>query len=196
LEGHRRKIPFTKGGIFTRATGPLEGIVAHLTNKCGGNVHECEQVVVTSSPPLRDDPAHAAKNVADFATDSAFRSAARDARQNIPDAPNNWICYDFRQRRVIPGWYSIQSDCTGGTNTANLRSWVVEASMTGNDGEWAEIDRKSNNSDLNAKGAVQTFPVAGKTVCRFVRLVNIGRNHAGNDALCLSAFEIFGSLME
>jgi hypothetical protein len=26
--------------------------------------------------------------------------------------------------------------------------------------------------------------------------VNIGKNHAGNDALCISSFEIFGSLIE
>jgi hypothetical protein len=32
--------------------------------------------------------------------------------------------------------------------------------------------------------------------CRLVRLVNVGRNHAGDDNLVIEAFEVFGSLIE
>jgi hypothetical protein len=38
--------------------------------------------------------------------------------------------------------------------------------------------------------------VTGGRECRFIRLVNIGRNHDGEDCLCISAWEIFGSLIE
>jgi hypothetical protein len=41
-----------------------------------------------------------------------------------------------------------------------------------------------------------TFTVAGGGECRFIRLVNIGRNHFGTDVLCISAWKIFGSLIE
>jgi hypothetical protein len=52
------------------------------------------------------------------------------------------------------------------------------------------------NKELNAKGFTGTFAVAGGGACRFIRLVNIGRNHFGNDQLLISAWEIFGSLSE
>jgi hypothetical protein len=32
--------------------------------------------------------------------------------------------------------------------------------------------------------------------CRFIRLVNSGGNHDGRDYLAISAWEIFGSLIE
>jgi hypothetical protein len=38
--------------------------------------------------------------------------------------------------------------------------------------------------------------VAGGGECRFIRLVNVGKNHFGDDQLNISAWEIFGSLIE
>jgi hypothetical protein len=43
---------------------------------------------------------------------------------------------------------------------------------------------------------VGIFAVAGAEQCRFVRLVNIGRNHLTYDSLRISAWEIFGTLLE
>jgi hypothetical protein len=41
-----------------------------------------------------------------------------------------------------------------------------------------------------------TFAVADGGECRFIRLVNIARNHLGNDCLFISAWEIFGNLIK
>jgi hypothetical protein len=41
-----------------------------------------------------------------------------------------------------------------------------------------------------------TFPVAVSGKCRFIRLVNIGRNHCGSGSLNISAWEIFGCLID
>jgi hypothetical protein len=49
---------------------------------------------------------------------------------------------------------------------------------------------------LKGSHFVGTFAVAGGEECRFIRLVNIGRNHLGTDQLNISAWEIFGSLIE
>jgi hypothetical protein len=54
------------------------------------------------------------------------------------------------------------------------------------------VTREEDNRDR----FTGTFAVAGGGECRFIRLVNIGRNHAGNDRLKISAWEIFGSLIE
>jgi hypothetical protein len=53
-----------------------------------------------------------------------------------------------------------------------------------------------DNKRLNGPNFPGTFPVARGEECRFIRLVNTDRNHGGNDAICLFAWEIFGSLIE
>jgi hypothetical protein len=41
------------------------------------------------------------------------------------------------------------------------------------------------------------FAVAGGGECRFIRLVNIGRNYSGwSDIIATSAWKIFGSILE
>jgi hypothetical protein len=61
---------------------------------------------------------------------------------------------------------------------------------------WVEIDRKTDNSDVNQKNATRTWEVtSGKdTWFRFVRFQQIGKAHSGKDFLALSAFELFGSI--
>jgi hypothetical protein len=41
-----------------------------------------------------------------------------------------------------------------------------------------------------------TFAVAGGGECRFIQLVNIGRNHWASDEHFISAWETFGNLIE
>jgi hypothetical protein len=178
---------------------PLNGIIAHLTRQYHDNVHDHNVVTVTSSPPYSDnEPPHdrwyAAKNVADLRAESVFFSASRRRDEEIPHTRNNWICYDFKHRRVIPTYYSIRSNYNGRVNGANLKSWLVEISVNGD--EWTEIDHKENNPELNDRDVTRTFEVPGSQMYRFIKLVNIGRNCGGNDALVISSFEVFVWLLE
>jgi hypothetical protein len=79
-----------------------DGIIAHLTGECRGNVHDRQVVAITSgsfeketvganphSGAYNDLPQHAAKNVADLKTDSCFRSAYREKKEDIPHTRNN-----------------------------------------------------------------------------------------------------------
>jgi hypothetical protein len=177
---------------FLSAYTPLNGIIAHLTKECCGNVHDREVVTVTSSEVLQKKACYAAKNVADLSLNSVFCSAHRNLL--ILHSRNNWICCNFKNRRVIPTHYAIRSECQAMDKGKHLKSWVVESSMDGS--EWTEIDHKEDNSALNAPHALQVFPVANGGVCKLIKLVNIGKNHGGNDALCMSSFEIFGCLIE
>jgi hypothetical protein len=176
-----------------------DGIIAHLTRKCGGNVHDRHVVEVTSgsfekeTQGLEDDPRCAAKNATDFETDSLFFSAFRDKEEDIPHTRNNWICYDFKERRIVPTHYTIRTH-HGGPGDDHLKSWLVETSVDGK--TWREVDHKENNKQLNGTYFIGTFPVAGGGECRFIRLVNIGRNHYGDDSLMITAWEIFGSLIK
>jgi hypothetical protein len=65
------------------------------------------------------------------------------------------------------------------------------------DGEsWRKIGYEEDNKQLNGRPVTATFPVAGVGEPRFIRLVNIDRNHFGNDILSIYTWEIFGSLLE
>jgi hypothetical protein len=126
-------------------------------------------------------------------TDSTFYSAYRRMEEDIQHTKNNWICYDFKERRVAPTHYAIRT-YVGNRGSNHLKSWLVETSA---DGEaWQEIDHRENNDDLNGTYATRTFPVAKGGPCRLIRLVNIGRNHFGYDCLMVTAWDVFGSLVE
>lgn len=156
----------------------LDGVIAALTRECGGNVHEKGIVNVTASSVNYDyEPKHAV----DLGTDSEFCS---------DDKKNSWICYDFKDRRVIPTGYSVRSwsQSSGGYHPKN---WVMEAS---NGKSWMTIDRRGNNDQLNGNMVIVKFNIAPvpRTGFRFFRLRLIGKNHDDNDILALSALEIFG----
>jgi hypothetical protein len=183
-----------------------DGIIGHRTREYGGNVHDRHVVEVTCgsfeketyganphSRSFNNDPDFTAKNAADLETNSFFLSAYRNEEEDIPHTRTNWLCYDFRERIVVPTHYAIRTkDCDPGG--AHLRSWLVETSADGEN--WREVAREEDNEQLNGPMLTGTFAVAGGGKCRFIRLVNIGRNHAGDDALLFSAWEIFGSLIK
>jgi hypothetical protein len=78
-----------------------------VTKKCHGNVHERGVVVVTSSGKYGY---YDAKNVVDLQRGSDFCSVYRKKKEGITHTRNNWLCYDFRGRRIIPSHYSIRTD--------------------------------------------------------------------------------------
>jgi hypothetical protein len=168
---------------------PLEGIIAHLTAQGGGNVHDRHVVNVTSSPPF-DTHAHDAKNAVDLHSDTQFWSNCHF--NEISHTRNNWICLDFKRRRVIPTHITIRSRC--GVGGCNLKSWIIEVSVDGQ--HWTKIGHWENNSDLNKENTTCVFPVTEGEICRFLRLVNIGKNHFGHDMLAIAGFEVFDTLIE
>jgi hypothetical protein len=75
----------------------------------------------------------------------------------------------------------------------HLKSGLVETSVDGK--SWREVAGEEDNNQPNGKWFTGTFTVPDGQEFRFVRLVNIGRNHSGNDALGISRCDIFGSLI-
>jgi hypothetical protein len=49
---------------------------------------------------------------------------------------------------------------------------------------------------MNDGNIAQTLQVSEARECRYVRLVNVGKNHRGDDMLTISVFELFGTLVE
>jgi hypothetical protein len=124
---------------------------------------------------------------------SFFWSDNRTEEEDIPHTRNNWICYDFKERRIVPTHYTIRTN-DWPPGCSHLKSWCVETSADGE--SWREVAREEDNKQLNGKRFTATFAVADGGECRFIRLVNIGRTHLGDDCLYISTWEIFGSLFE
>jgi hypothetical protein len=160
---------------------PLGGIIASLTHRYGGNVHD-RGIVTVSGTVYDGNSGNAAKNVLDLSTDSRFCSKME---------PNQWICYNFNDRRVRPTHYSINS-----WSSHYLRSWVLEGSI--DNSNWKELDRHEGDPVMNSNHPIRAFtvPVFQEVDYRFIRLRQTGKNTAGNDHLIVTGFEVFGYLIE
>jgi serine/threonine protein kinase len=95
-----------------------DGIIAHLTMVCGGNVHDHGIVDVTSS---KAKTRFAAESVVDLDAISIFWSGQGNKRDDIPHSRNNWICYDFKDRSIVPTHYAIRS-CRDGRGGTHMKS--------------------------------------------------------------------------
>jgi hypothetical protein len=145
-----------KGGQFDLP----DGIIAHLTRECGGNVHDRHIVDVKSgsfekeihganhhSGAYNNADWTAAKNATDLETDSAYRLHSED----IPHTRNNWVCYDFKERRIVPTHYTIRTYDYGPAGGRHLKSWLVETSADGE--SWREVAREEDNKQLNDRSS-------------------------------------------
>jgi hypothetical protein len=104
-------------------------------------------------------------------TDSCFESAYRDEKENIRHTRSNWVCYDFKKRRIVPTHYAIRTG-ENGPGFSHMKSWLIETSKDGK--SWREVAREEDNKRLNSRPFTGTFAVAGGGECRFARLVNSG----------------------
>ena len=166
-------------------TPKLDGIIAHLTLECGGNVDDKGIVNVRASSY---GGISSSRDVVDLETDSHFVSNGRE---------NSWISYDFKEKRVIPTSYSVRTYnwSPGGDH---LRSWVIEVSNDGSQKSWRQIDCRDNKNDLNYWRATVNFsiPQVPSEGFRFFCLRQTRENHNGNNQLAIAALEIFGTLFE
>jgi hypothetical protein len=173
-----------------------DGIIAHLVRECDGNVHYRHVVEVTcgslEKETLGDHRYSGAKNVGDWETDSLLIPVSRRRDEYTRHTKNNWLCYDFKERRIVPTHYAIRTN-DGRPGHSHLKSWLVDTSADGQ--SWREVAREDSDQ-LSGRRFRGTFAVAGGGECRIIRLVNIGRNHYGNDILLIAAWEVFGGLFK
>ena len=160
---------------------PFNGIIAHLTRECGGNVHERGIVRVMASSV---GPSSHLKSVVDLGTGEDFQS------QNFE---NSWVEYDFVNRRVCPTSYSIKTAniATGGSHPKN---WVLEAS---NDREsWTVLNEVRYGSGLDRRDATFNFLIDSRPqkTFRYVRIRLTGKNCENKNTLVINSLEVFGVL--
>jgi hypothetical protein len=158
-----------------KAEKSLEGIISYLTQRRGGTVHDRGIVTTASKSVLYDDPRYAVRNLG-----MHFHST---------NGPGQWICWDFREMRVIPTHYTIRCYM--------LKSWVLESSL--DFANWTEIDRKTDNEDFKGlRLRTASFAISKSAECRFIRLTHTGKTHDGYEYgdLGIITFEVFGTLLE
>lgn len=128
------------------------------------------------------------KNVVDYDNNNCYGS--KDYLKE------SFICFDFKNKKIQLSDYSIMSSSS--RYDGFLKNWIIEVS---NDGEnFIEIDRRSDNSQLNGFKKFATFTVQKKSkeFYRFVRLRTTGESWH-NSYSCkiknfIQAIEFFGKL--
>jgi hypothetical protein len=168
----QRQMPLKKLDIPMPKAKSLDGIISYLTNKHGGNVHDKGVVTLTATQGREDS----VKNLVDLTSPSRFVSNTEWGQ---------WVCWDFGGMRVRPTHYTM--------NALGLNSWVVEASLDGEN--WTEIDRKTNRQVFSPFG-VGSFTIMNPEECRFIRLTQNEKTFDSHDFLWLFAVEWFGTLSE
>jgi hypothetical protein len=160
-----------------RSDSSLCGIISYLTSQYGGNVSDQGIVNVSGSTTCNS---WVAKNAVDLLSTSCFMSL---------NQPNQWLCYDFKNRKVRPTHYSIHA-----YPGYYLHSWVFERSMDGS--AWTELDRHKDDQTTNSDHPIGTFSISNNFECQFVRLRQTDGNASGYHHLVFHAMEIFGDLSE
>lgn len=167
---------YTKGYEFN-------GIMKHLTELTGGNIHENKTIEITSNSYQRSGHP---MNLVDYKKNSEYHSN---------NDVNTFICFDFKDKKVQITNYSIKSESRS-KNNCHLRNWVIEGSNDNN--QWEIIDEHSNDSSLNSSHAVSIFNTKNTSESyRYIRLRQTGPswNYGGPYYLFIANIEFFGKLM-
>lgn len=167
----------------------LNGIIFHLTNECGGNVHDIGIIIITSSSVYGSN---FPKYVADF-----IKNNQNDHFMSN-DERNSWLQYNFKKMKIRPTHYTIRTHAAGPKN-CHLMNWCIEGSNNFLK-EWTVLDTRRNITSLSSASATQTFEISNKLeqdeYYKFIRIKITGPNDANNYYLMLSSLEFFGSLIK
>jgi hypothetical protein len=167
------------GFVSRRPSSPWSGLISHLSDLCGGNVHTKGIVAVSCSSTSQNQ----CWDVVNYDWNDYWYSV---------NFPNSWIQFDFKDRFVSITDYALKSD---GNIGYHLQEWAIQGSMDGF--SWTDLDRR-NTQELNDNYITKVYSCnvtfSESHFYRFIRLVQTGKNSSGNDYLMLGNFECFGSM--
>ncbi|KAK8871446.1 hypothetical protein M9Y10_007175 [Tritrichomonas musculus] len=184
MRNRYREHPIENRGSLFEYTGNNEfrGIFSHLTSQ--GQIGDL--VGITSSSVVNSSACYQPGNVLRYGdTNNYFHSN---------QMTGNWICFDFKDRRVIPTHYTLKS-VNWGVNSNHPRSWVVEGRTEG--GEFETIDEESDCAFLNGVSLVHTFALSrpSSKEFKYIRVRLTGPDWANANYLIFDSFEIYGRLI-
>lgn len=108
--------------------------------------------------------------------------------------PNSWICFDFKDKRIIPTHYQIKSS-NAPPSYRQPKSWIIEG--LNDNCEWENISSVKDCSDLNGDCFTHIFPVTSPNQKKYscIRMTQIGENWGNSYHLYINCFELYGKLL-
>lgn len=164
----------------------FKGIINHLTEVCGGNVHYKGVVNVSS---LTGD------NSKDVIVLNDMNSYFVSKGSNIQ---NQWLKYDFKNKKIKPTYYAIRSRPDGEAGHYNPQTWVIEGSNSDRDDDWTILDSQNNVNYLDGQSLSHVFTIKQSLneYYRYVRFRQTGKNTGNDYDIRFSALEFFGSILK
>ena len=167
----------------------FSGIMKHLSESTGGNIHDNGTIEITSNSIVNNDDRYHPKNLVNYnQSPYTFYESNNDT--------NTYIRFDFKDKKIQVDSYSIQS-YNGGPNSGHLRNWVLEVS---NDSDhWEVIDSHSNDSSLNGSNIIKTFHTnKSESFYRFVQIRQTGQSwhYNNNYKIYFPYVEFYGKLKQ
>jgi hypothetical protein len=158
----------------------FEGIIAHLTKRCRGNVHDHNIVTILMTAGWQGGWA---KHLVILTNNTQF------CAMNVP---NQWICDDFMTMLIESPDYSIRS-YSAVLGYVNQRNWWLRDQRMGSH-RW-NLTVATGTTIWMGQMRRQYFRCRSGSV-RMSRLQQRGPNYMGNDYLGMNVWAIFGSLIE
>lgn len=165
---------------------PFSGILNYLMQQNKGKISD--EINLTASSYFSQNEKYQIQNITSFEEENnGFATNSIEG---------SWICVDFKDKRIIPTYYSIKiiGSYFYGSSYC-LKNWAIE---TSNDNkEWEVIDEVSNYSEFGGSLSTRTFKIEKqpKNEIKYIRIRLTGKDSLGTYYLGLNSFEIFGHLI-
>jgi hypothetical protein len=171
-DGRLRREILPLGTLVPLRDSPLDGVIAWLGRRCGGNV--IDKNVIVAGPGWHPRRAFDFQN---------------SISQYVHECSSEqWLETDFKQMRVCATDYSIRSS---GSYHAPA-SWTLEGSADGV--AWFALDTRTDQAQLCGSTDVFSFSVSDPRLCRHLRFRKTGCALCSSNcsSLYLTAFEVYG----
>lgn len=162
----------------------FSGIFNYLYNKTNGNIED--EIILTTTSEISNTSGNSISNA--FLFNDILRDFVTD------DNPNSWMCFDFKNSRVAPTFYTIKSTYLEQYHI-HPKSWVIEGSIDNT--SWEILDEQKNCSFLNGPFLVHTFKIQNLSLkeFKFIRMRITGPNWYNDHRLSIKSFELYGRLI-
>lgn len=162
----------------------FDGIINFIRKKTNNNV---KNMIKLSSSSM--NYSNTPYNVCKHDNDNIFYQSKNEK--------NSWICFDFKEHKIIPTNYTIKS-IPYESNNNHPKSWVVEGSNDNID--WITIDEVKNCDLLNGFSKIHTFNISNpvNTPFRYVRIRQTSNNWYASGEwyfFSIGSVEFYGSLI-
>ena len=179
-ENEKRKKKCEEKIFSPQQENEFVGIINYLKSK--GDISNQFEITASSI----GHPNHPPKNVIDYQNRKDFCTK---------NEPGSWICFDFKENKIIPTNYQIMSSQFG-TNNWHPKSWQIQGSNDETENKnWTTIDEQINCPILNGKWVTHIFQISNSIAYRYIRMIITDKNWYGNYYLFLDSFELYGKLI-